>query len=337
MDEVLHGDLAARNILLAEDNIVKICDFGLAKAMHQANNYQKRGDGPLPIKWLAIECLRDKTFSTQSDVWSCGIVLWELFSLGQTPYPGMVVDERLYDKLLAGYRMKKPRYATDEIYAIMRDCWREEPKERPTFSQMEAIFGGMLDESTKSHYANINFSQSNARSQEVPTPYLGEKKAPTYENARKKPTNQMICTDWPTSPVVGNHGELATIGNHVWPSKGKELSDSEGRVRSTPLKFFTHKPADPVNITSYMSMSKLQNEPIQTDETKVREAKMEPPQESAQLSPREEFGTLPESESTAAEPLLQHQRDAPQRLDSLNLGRQSFHSNPTYASQALVR
>ncbi|XP_046395361.1 vascular endothelial growth factor receptor 2-like [Ischnura elegans] len=335
--KVLHGDLAARNILLAEDNIVKICDFGLAKTMHQTNNYQKRGDGPLPIKWLAIECLRDKTFSTQSDVWSYGIVLWEFFSLGQNPYPGMVVDERLYDKLLAGYRMKKPRYATHEIYAIMRDCWRAEPRERPMFLQLEAIFCGMLDETTKSHYANINFSQSNARSQEAPTPYLGEKKAPTYENARKKPTNQTGCTDWPTCPVVGNHREPVTIGNHVWPSKGEELSDSEGRVRSTPLNFFTRKPADPVNTASFMPMSKLQNEPIQTDVTKVREAKMEPPQESAQLSPRKVFGPLPESESTAAEPLLQHQRGAPQRLDSLNWGLQSFHSNPTYASQALVR
>ena len=70
--KVMHGDLACRNILLAADNVVKICDFGLAKDIYKTNNYQKKSDGPLPVKWLAIECIRDRIFSTQSDVWAFG-------------------------------------------------------------------------------------------------------------------------------------------------------------------------------------------------------------------------------------------------------------------------
>ena len=97
--KVMHGDLACRNILLAADNVVKICDFGLAKDIYKNNTYQKKSDGPLPVKWMAIESIRDRVFSTESDVWAFGIVLWEMFSLGKTPYPGVEACD-LYHMLL---------------------------------------------------------------------------------------------------------------------------------------------------------------------------------------------------------------------------------------------
>ena len=112
---VIHGDLAARNVLLAENNIIKICDFGLAKNMYQDSNYTKKSGGPLPIKWMAVESLTYRIFSSESDVWSYGIVLWELFSLARTPYPGVDPDENFQKKLEAGYRMEKPTYAPDEM------------------------------------------------------------------------------------------------------------------------------------------------------------------------------------------------------------------------------
>ena len=160
--KVLHGDLAARNILLAEDNVVKICDFGLARSMYRNNNYKKEGDvsvlrgshfrqevdifalqGPLPVKWMAVESIRDRVFSTWSDVWSYGIVMWEFFTLARTPYPGrffyikpcffllsirfvlllLIVcrligidaDDRFFQRLEEGYRMEKPQYATSKM------------------------------------------------------------------------------------------------------------------------------------------------------------------------------------------------------------------------------
>lgn len=106
--------MAARNILLAENNIVKICDFGLAKTMYKDGNYKKKGDGPLPIKWMAIESIRDRVFSTQSDIWSFGIVLWEFFTLAETPYPSMEAEKQ-YQKLIEGYRMEQPAYSTPEV------------------------------------------------------------------------------------------------------------------------------------------------------------------------------------------------------------------------------
>ncbi|KAK3869901.1 hypothetical protein Pcinc_024815 [Petrolisthes cinctipes] len=154
--KVLHGDLAARNVLLAEDNIVKISDFGLAKDIYKNENYKKKSDGPVPVKWLALECLQDRIFSTQSDVWSFGVVMWEIFSLGQVPYPGVEYDESFVAKLDKGVRLEQPRYATYSLYRLMLECWRKEPMERPTFSDLEHSLGEMLGDAQKQYYLELN-------------------------------------------------------------------------------------------------------------------------------------------------------------------------------------
>ncbi|XP_043527965.1 vascular endothelial growth factor receptor 1 isoform X2 [Frieseomelitta varia] len=153
--KVLHGDLAARNILLAENNVVKICDFGLAKTMYKDNNYKKKGGGLLPIKWMAIESIRDRIFSTQSDIWSFGIVLWEFFTLAKTPYPGMEAEVQ-YQKLIEGYRLEQPEYATSEVYDIMLQCWKAKPTLRPSFTELVQSIGDLLEESVKAHYISLN-------------------------------------------------------------------------------------------------------------------------------------------------------------------------------------
>lgn len=142
--KVLHGDLAARNILLCEDNVVKICDFGLARSMYKSENYKKQGEAPLPIKWLALESLSDHVFSTYTDVWSFGIVLWEFFSLAKVPYPGMDPNQSLYMKLKDGYRMEKPPFANCDLYDIMLECWSTNPECRPLFHVLEQKFAKML-------------------------------------------------------------------------------------------------------------------------------------------------------------------------------------------------
>nr|XP_033335512.1 vascular endothelial growth factor receptor 1-like [Megalopta genalis] len=152
---VLHGDLAARNILLADDNVVKICDFGLAKSMYKEEIYKKKSNGPLPIKWLAIEAMRDRIFSTQSDIWSFGIVLWEFFTLAMTPYPG-IESEIVYQKLIEGYRMGQPEYATPEVYDIMHWCWKDKPYLRPSFTELVDRVGNLLEKNVRAHYIELN-------------------------------------------------------------------------------------------------------------------------------------------------------------------------------------
>ncbi|XP_055681384.1 platelet-derived growth factor receptor alpha-like isoform X2 [Lutzomyia longipalpis] len=153
---ILHGDLAARNILLCDDNVVKICDFGLARSMYKSNNYKKQGKAPLPFKWLALESISDQVFSTYSDIWSFGIVLWEFFSLAKVPYPGMDADQTLYLKLRDGYRMDKPLCANQDIYDVMLQCWCANPESRPLFSDLEKRLSSMLQESVKNHYLDLN-------------------------------------------------------------------------------------------------------------------------------------------------------------------------------------
>ncbi|CAH2092052.1 unnamed protein product [Euphydryas editha] len=153
--KVLHGDLAARNILLAEDNVVKICDFGLARSIYKNDEYKKQENSPLPVKWLAIECMTDRIFSTQSDVWSFGIVLWELFSLAKTPYPN-VSPTNLVQWLSDGNRLDKPQYADNKLYDVMLRCWQQKPTARPNFTQLQEILGSFLEDNVRNHYVDLN-------------------------------------------------------------------------------------------------------------------------------------------------------------------------------------
>nr|XP_020639991.1 vascular endothelial growth factor receptor kdr-like isoform X1 [Pogona vitticeps] len=140
----IHRDLAARNILLSENNVVKICDFGLARDIYKDPDYVRKGDARLPLKWMAPEAIFDKIYTTQSDVWSFGVLLWEIFSLGASPYPGVQIDEDFCRRLKEGTRMRSPEYSTPEIYQTMLDCWHRVPTERPTFTELVERLGDLL-------------------------------------------------------------------------------------------------------------------------------------------------------------------------------------------------
>ncbi|TRY97973.1 hypothetical protein DNTS_000300 [Danionella cerebrum] len=155
----IHRDLAARNILLSENNVVKICDFGLARDVYKDPDYVRKGDARLPLKWMAPEAIFDKIYTTQSDVWSFGVLMWEIFSLGASPYPGLHIDEEFCCRLKEGTRMKAPEYSSSEIYQTMLDCWHGEPSQRPTFTELVERLGDLLQASVQQdgkHYIPIN-------------------------------------------------------------------------------------------------------------------------------------------------------------------------------------
>uniref|UniRef100_K1PBB3 receptor protein-tyrosine kinase n=1 Tax=Magallana gigas TaxID=29159 RepID=K1PBB3_MAGGI len=110
----IHRDLAARNILVDKKNVVKIGDFGLTRYTYDNKVYVNRKGGRLPLKWMSVEAIKELTFSTASDVWSFGVLLFEIVTLGGTPYP--TIDTRdLLRELENGYRMEKPENCSEEI------------------------------------------------------------------------------------------------------------------------------------------------------------------------------------------------------------------------------
>ncbi|MGH0127440.1 UNVERIFIED_CONTAM: hypothetical protein FKN15_054631 [Acipenser sinensis] len=141
--KVVHRDLAARNVLVAEGRKMKISDFGLSRDIYEEDSYVKRSKGRIPVKWMAIESLFDHIYTTQSDVWSFGVLLWETVTLGGNPYPG-IAPERLFNLLKTGYRMEKPENCSEEMYNLMLRCWKQEPDKRPPFSDISKELEKMM-------------------------------------------------------------------------------------------------------------------------------------------------------------------------------------------------
>uniref|UniRef100_A0A1A8MX10 Fibroblast growth factor receptor 3 n=1 Tax=Nothobranchius pienaari TaxID=704102 RepID=A0A1A8MX10_9TELE len=151
----IHRDLAARNVLVTEDNIMKIADFGLARDVHNIDYYKKTTNGRLPVKWMAPEALFDRVYTHQSDVWSYGVLLWEIFTLGGSPYPGIPVEE-LFKLLKEGHRMDKPANCTHELYMIMKECWHAVPSQRPTFRQLVEDLDRILSITSTEEYLDLS-------------------------------------------------------------------------------------------------------------------------------------------------------------------------------------
>nr|XP_060624529.1 fibroblast growth factor receptor 2 isoform X2 [Anolis sagrei ordinatus] len=151
----IHRDLAARNVLVTENNVMKIADFGLARDINNIDYYKKTTNGRLPVKWMAPEALFDRVYTHQSDVWSFGVLMWEIFTLGGSPYPGIPVEE-LFKLLKEGHRMDKPANCTNELYMMMRDCWHAVPSQRPTFKQLVEDLDRILTLTTNEEYIDLS-------------------------------------------------------------------------------------------------------------------------------------------------------------------------------------
>ncbi|XP_057374868.1 fibroblast growth factor receptor-like [Daphnia carinata] len=140
---IIHRDLAARNVLINEERVCKVADFGFARDIMGNHIYERKSEGRLPIRWMAPESLYDNVFSSKTDVWSFGVLLWEIVTLGSTPYPGMTADA-VMRKVREGYRLEKPDHCKREVYNVMFYCWEKDAAQRPAFNELVELLEQLL-------------------------------------------------------------------------------------------------------------------------------------------------------------------------------------------------
>ncbi|XP_052249593.1 angiopoietin-1 receptor-like [Dreissena polymorpha] len=230
----VHRDLAARNILLFDQRHIKISDFGLTRDVYETNVYQPTSARKLPYKWMAIESLFSQRFTIKSDIWSFGIVLWEIVTLGGSPYPSIPLKD-LYGLLKDGYRMEKPENCSTKIYQIMLSCWHPNAHSRPSFVQLRLDLEKLLEE-TRSYidltvevsddYFNESVNESNLSRDVIQNISLAE----TSEGQEYIESKQ-LCVDIHDDPRTDKDRLTGSIthGKEQFKSRVYETNDKRAR------------------------------------------------------------------------------------------------------------
>lgn len=136
---LVHRDLAARNVLVQTPSCIKITDFGLAKLLDYDSDTYRAAGGKMPIKWLALECIRHRIFTSKSDAWAFGVTIWELLTYGARPYENIAAKD-VPDLIEIGHKLPQPDICSLDVYCILLSCWVLDADSRPTFKQLAETF-----------------------------------------------------------------------------------------------------------------------------------------------------------------------------------------------------
>ncbi|XP_028678490.2 NT-3 growth factor receptor [Erpetoichthys calabaricus] len=134
----VHRDLATRNCLVGNNLLVKIGDFGMSRDIYSTDYYRVGGHTMLPIRWMPPESIMYRKFTTESDVWSFGVILWEIFTYGKQPFFQLANNE-VIECITQGRVLERPRSCPKEVYDIMLGCWQREPQQRLTIKDIQKI------------------------------------------------------------------------------------------------------------------------------------------------------------------------------------------------------
>ncbi|XP_071843070.1 uncharacterized protein [Apostichopus japonicus] len=142
----IHRDLAARNILRSGEDVCKLSNFSHSRDVIKDGIAHRKTQGRSSIRWMATESLLENAFTIRSNVWSFGVLLWEIVTIGSYPYAG-ITSGKLTRFLQDGKRMTKPDHCSNEIYSLMMQCWQTDPRKRPTFEDLSRRLEAVLSES----------------------------------------------------------------------------------------------------------------------------------------------------------------------------------------------
>ncbi|XP_053147694.1 insulin receptor [Hemicordylus capensis] len=220
----VHRDLAARNCMVAEDFTVKIGDFGMTRDIYETDYYRKGGKGLLPVRWMAPESLKDGIFTACSDVWSFGVVLWEINSLAEQPYQGLS-NEQVLKFIMDGGCLERPEHCTERLHNLMQMCWQYNPKTRPTFIEIIET----LKDDLPLTFQEVSFFYS-----EENKPPETEEFELDFENMESIPLDPASSLQWDegrdNGPSVGLKGNYEEHIPYTHMNGGKK----NGRIPSLP-------------------------------------------------------------------------------------------------------
>ncbi|XP_052862594.1 tyrosine-protein kinase Abl [Anopheles cruzii] len=243
----IHRDLAARNCLVGDNNLVKVADFGLARLMRD-DTYTAHAGAKFPIKWTAPEGLAYNKFSTKSDVWAFGVLLWEIATYGMSPYPGIDLTD-VFHKLESGYRMERPPGCPPEVYDLMRKCWQWNAQDRPTFKSIHHDLEHMFQESSITEAVEKQL-QGVCMVPPQLTPQMSKKPhvtmqqqamnaSPPQQQALLQP--QSLSHEQATTPISdsGSGSKFSTFGNKQPTTAGVQMrrtTNKRGKTAPAPPK-----------------------------------------------------------------------------------------------------
>ncbi|KAI1904514.1 hypothetical protein AGOR_G00006430 [Albula goreensis] len=246
-NKFVHRDLAARNCMVAEDFTVKIGDFGMTRDIYETDYYRKGGKGLLPVRWMAPESLKDGVFTTNSDVWSFGVVLWEIATLAEQPYQGMS-NEQVLRFVMEGGLLDKPDNCPDMLFELMRMCWQYNPKMRPSF--LEII--GSIKEELDPPFREVSFFYS-----EENKPPDTEELDMEAENMEKVPLDPPSGRQGGSTPlsVQGAAGAQALPSQSTAATQGPALQQQQQQQPPLPTPGAHPTPPPPSGSTSSCASS----------------------------------------------------------------------------------
>ena len=196
----MHRDVALRNILLTGRRCVKISDLGLAVVVREEDGqYWSRQEIPTPYKWSAPESLTDQVYSTKSDVWSFGVLAWEMFSLASDPYINIQTPTQLIAMLQSGQRLEDCPLAPASMTALMKTCWNEDPNLRPSFDDITRQLRSMI-------YRKIDYDRDYPD-----TSYFEPESNPIIASRSFYWTNYKILKGFPV-PVASDNNDEELVG-----------------------------------------------------------------------------------------------------------------------------